>query len=110
MSAPMILIIDFSSNVDGKSVLHDIAAMYGRPVRPCFLAQSTNTSTAAAAPSVVGQHWKLVSVSKIIGDARISSTDDASRNCERSLATACLRFLAAILASCSLVVPYFFMC
>ena len=74
---------------------------------PCFLANSSEQRIAAAAPSLVGQHWNLVSGSKTIGAARISSRLDACRNCERSLATACLRFFTATLASCSLVVPYF---
>ena len=49
--------------------------MYDRAsAMPCFLANSSEQRTAAAAPQVGGQHWKRVSGSKTSGDARISST------------------------------------
>ena len=77
---------------------------------PSFCANASLHTTAAAAPSVVGQHWNLVSGSKITREPRISSTVIAARNWLRSLSTAWRRFLTATLASCSRVVPYLSMC
>lgn len=70
----------------------------------------SDTTTAAAAPSEVGEHWSLVSGAWMVFAARISSTVYGSWNWAYGLFTECRWFLAPTAASWASVVPYFSMC
>ncbi len=78
--------------------------------RPCRTTNRSETTTAAAAPSDVGEHCSFVSGSWIGFAARISSTVYTSWNCAFGLFAECRWFFAPTAASCAAVVPYRSMC
>lgn len=81
-----------------------------RSPSPWLSTNRSDTTTAAAAPSEVGEHWSLVSGRWMVRAARISSTVYASWNWAYGLFTECRWFLAPTAASCASVVPYRSMC
>lgn len=81
-----------------------------RSAGPCRSTNRSDTTTAAAAPSEVGEHWSFVSGRCTTGAARISSTVYTSWNWAYGLFAECRWFLAPTAASCASVVPYFSMC
>jgi hypothetical protein len=69
------------SKVELKSVVISIPIIStARSRRPCFVAKASETKTAAADPSEVGQHWSLVKGPYTGGEARICSSVYSSRN------------------------------
>ncbi len=77
---------------------------------PCRTTNRSDTTSAAAAPSEVGEHWSFVSGAWISLAARISSTEYTSWNCAFGLFAECRWFFAPTAASCAAVVPYRSMC
>ena len=79
MSKPTPLIM-LSSKLFGRSVVSACPAISTLRSRPCLRANSAETTSAAAAPQVGGQHCSRVSMPKTCGDASTSSTVVGSRN------------------------------
>jgi hypothetical protein len=68
------LIIEWSSKVEGPSVVIAWPLITTSAAIPCFLAKSAVQTMAAAAPHVGGQHWKRVSGPNTCGEPSTSST------------------------------------
>jgi hypothetical protein len=77
---------------------------------PSSRAFFSETITAAAAPSPIGEHIGRVSGSAIIGSASTSSTESSFWNWALGFRLPFLAFLAATIANWRAVVPYRFMC
>ena len=67
-------------------------------------------TTAAAAPSLTGEHIGSVSGHAIVRPASTSSTVNALRYCASGLCTECAWFFAATAANCSRVLAWRAMC
>ncbi|WP_241684146.1 hypothetical protein [Actinomadura sp. J1-007] len=88
---------EWSSKLSGVSVAMWCPAISTAwSPRPCSSTKRSLTTSAAAAPSEVGEHWSLVSGSKIIVAFRTSSREYSSWNCAYGLCTECLWFFHPI--------------
>ena len=95
-----------SANVDGMSVISAWPAIsIAWSQRSWSSTNFSETTTAAADPSEVGEHCSLVSGSWIIRAALISSSVYSVWNCAYGLFTECLWFFQPIQAKWSGVEP-----
>src|SRR3972149_5867951 len=99
--------IGLSAKESCRSVVIAWARTATRASSLCLLANAGEQRPAAAAPQVGGQHWRRVSGSATIGEARTSSTVTGCLKMAYGLLAACLRALLEILAKASDPAPYF---
>src|SRR2546423_69554 len=97
--------MSLASKLLGVSVVIDCAAMRTRVSRPCWRANASEQTMAAAAPQVGGQHCRRVSGSNTVGEASTSSSVTVLRNTASGLRAACWRAFTEMRAKGARRVP-----